>query len=219
MAGTAKEDLLWSVSADQLAQLGLFIEIIFGFVTWCQAKSVGLAFLLLSGRSSIRLLMMRLWRACVTTWLAIARMVVLLVVMPAFVVIKSRALLEAIVIVGVVMETSTTMVATILLEAIVKMLGRTGHYRRSRRRISLVWGGRVWTATLVRSIWLWGIATAHWSTGIANWASVKTHPDGRAHGLRLGLVMMTSSTSPGTELLLLMGLGLRRLRRSVSTPL
>lgn len=148
--------------------------------------------------------------------------IVIMVVMPAFVVIIGRmTLLEAIAVVVVVIivaETPAAMMASILLELAIVVVGRTREGRRSGRRIALVGGRRIRTRPLGRRVWLRGITSTHWSVGISRRTIVKTHADGRAHRLSLGRAVVSSSTSRGAELLLMLTgwvrLGMRGYRRA-----
>lgn len=213
------ENLLRGISADQLAEFGLLVEIILGLVTWGEAESVGLALFLLASRGSIRLLMMRvvLRRGRPTARLAVVVVVVIVVVvvmMTALIVIETRTLFEIV----IIMEASTPMMTAILLELSIVVLWRTGYRRRGGLGITCVRSWRVGTRALVRSIRLRRVAIAHWSTRIPRRAVVKTHPDRRAHWLGLGsLAVVASSTSGAAKLLV--RLVLRRVGRSWRTPL
>lgn len=210
------ENLLRGISAYQLAELGLLVEIILGLITWGEAESVGLALLLLASRGSIRLLMMRvvLRRGRPTARLAVV-VVMVVVVMTALVVIETRTLLEVVII---IMEAPTPMMTSILLELSIVMLRRTGYRRRGGLGITCVRSWRVGTRTLVRSVWLRRVAIAHWSTRIPRRAAVKTHPDRRAHRLGFGSLAVVSSSTSGAAKLLVR-LVLRRVGRSWGTPL
>lgn len=157
---------------------------------------------------------------CGSSTARLAVIVMVIIMVPAFVVvIECISLLEV-----VVLETAAAVMASILLELPIIMMGRTGDGRRGWRRIALVGGWRVWTRPLGRRVWLGRVASAHWSVGISRRAIVKTHANGRTHRLGLGWAVVSSSTSSSGELLLmlmLMLMGLVRLlvRRSRGAPL
>lgn len=217
-----RKNVLEGVSTDHLAQLGLFVEVIFGLVTRSKAQSVGLALLLLSRGGSIRLLIMRLRRGRATTSSAVL-VVVPVVLMTTLVVIETWALLE-VVIVATVGSSSAMIpavvapVLTVLLKSCTVLMRRSGHRWRGGRRIALVRSRRVRRGRLVRVVRLRWIASAHWSNGITRPAVVKTHPQGRTHRLGLRLGVVPSSTSSSAKLLG-RSLVLRRVGRRWRTPL
>lgn len=123
-------------------------------------------------------------------------------VMATLIIIEVGALLEVVV---AIMGTSSAMisavVAPIVLETPIVLMRTCRHGRRGGRRIALVGSWRVRRGRLVRVIRLWRIASAHWSNGIARRPVVKPHPNGRTHGLGLGLVVVSSTPSSSTKLL------------------
>lgn len=138
-------------------------------------------------------------------------MIVSVVMMTTLVVIETWTLLE--IVVAVVVGPASAMIPAVFPAVVARILSilvetsivltRRSRYRwRSRRRVALVGSWRVGRGRLVRVIRLRRIASAHWSGGIARWTVVKSHPDRRAHGLSLGLVVVSSSTSTSAILLL-----------------
>lgn len=139
-------------------------------------------------------------------------------VMTALVIIEPGALSEVI---AVVIESSSTMMAAILLESTTVLVRGTSYRGCSRRgRIALVRRRRIWAGTLRRAVRLRRVPRVHWSTGVPRRSIVKAHPDWWSHWLRFGRVVMSSTTTT-TSVLLLMGLvrGRVRGRGSWSTPL
>ena len=138
--------------------------------------------------------------------------------MTAPVVIEPGPLSE---VVTVVIEPSSTMWATTLLETTAVLVWGTSDRGCSRRgRIALIGSRRIWTRPLGRSVRLLRVPTAHWSIGVPRGSIVKTHPDWWSHWLCFGRVMMPSTTTT-TSVLLLMGRvrGRMRGRGSGGAPL
>lgn len=133
--------------------------------------------------------------------------VVVVVVMTALVVMKTRTLLEI-----VVVKTAPVVVTAIL--SIVAVVWRPRSGWHDGRRIALVGGWRVWAGPRMGGIWLRRVSSAHWSIGIPRRAVVKTHADRRPHGLRLLLIVVSTSTSSSAELMLVG----RRVRGRRCTP-